>query len=70
MDDPDNAEDEEEEDDYGILNPSSSLSIVREADISGEIRLDSFHFDDLSFDANDFTVTSFRNGHTGPVAVL
>jgi hypothetical protein len=68
--------DEDEDVDYGELQ-APSLSMVREEDshwddTSLEMRLDSLHFDSLSFDPNDFTMTPFKDGHrnTGRIAVV
>lgn len=60
-------DDDHEEEDYGEIQPASALSMVKEEDscvndFSLEMRLDSLHFDSLSFDANDFTMSSMR-GH-------
>ena len=59
-------DDGNEEEDYGVMQPAS-LSMVKEEDsfvndLSQEMRLDSFHFDSLSFDPNDFTLSLIR-GH-------
>jgi hypothetical protein len=70
-------DDELEELDYGEIQ-ASSLSMVHEedshwGDISLEMRLDSLHFDSLSFDPNDFTMTPFgKDGRrsSGRIAVL
>ena len=61
-------DDDNEEEDYGEVQPSS-LSVVKEEDsyandFSLEMRLDSLHFDSLSFDPNDFTFSSSRGRGT------
>lgn len=63
----------DEEEDYGEIQPATSLSMVKEEDsclndFSLEMRLDSLHFDSLSFDPNDFTVSSIR-GHGNQIEV-
>jgi len=60
-------DDENVEEDYGEIQPASALSMVKEEDsyandFNLEMRLDSLHFDSLSFDPNDFTLSSIR-GH-------
>lgn len=65
-------DDDNEEEDYGEIQPSS-LSVVKEEDsyaneLSLEMRLDSLHFDSLSFDPNDFTFSSIR-GHGTQIEV-
>ena len=62
-------DDDNEEEDYGEIQPASSLSIVKEEDsyandFSLEMRLDSLQFDSLSFDPNDFTFSSNRGLRT------
>ena len=66
-------DDGNEEEDYGEIQPATSLSMVKEEDsclndLSLEMRLDSLHFDSLSFDPNDFTMNSIR-GHGSQVEV-
>ncbi|KAF9653125.1 hypothetical protein BDM02DRAFT_2104100 [Thelephora ganbajun] len=66
-------DDDNEEEDYGEIQPASSLSMVKEEDsyandFSLEMRLDSLHFDSLSFDPNDFTLSSIR-GHRAQIEV-
>jgi len=66
-------DDDNEEEDYGEVQPASSLSMVKEEDsyandFSLEMRLDSLHFDSLSFDPNDFTFSSIR-GHRTQIEV-
>jgi hypothetical protein len=66
-------DDDNEEEDYGEVQPASSLSMVKEEDsyandLSLEMRLDSLHFDSLSFDPNDFTFSSIR-GHRTQIEV-
>ncbi|KAF9792419.1 hypothetical protein BJ322DRAFT_1029151 [Thelephora terrestris] len=66
-------DDDNEEEDYGEIQPTASLSMVKEEDsyvneFSLEMRLDSLQFDSLSFDPNDFTMTSFR-GHGTQIEV-
>lgn len=66
-------DDDNEEEDYGEIQPATSLSMVKEEDsyvndISLEMRLDSLHFESLSFDPNDFTVSSIR-GHGTQIEV-
>lgn len=58
-------DDDNEEEDYGQVQPASSLSMVIEEDsyaneFSFEMRLDSLHFDSLSFDPDDFTFSGTR----------
>jgi len=60
-------DDDNVEEDYGEIQPASALSMVKEEDsyandLNLEMRLDSLHFDSLSFDPNDFTLSSVR-GH-------
>lgn len=60
-------DDDNVEEDYGEIQPASALSMVKEEDsyandLNLEMRLDSLHFDSLSFDPNDFTLSSAR-GH-------
>lgn len=60
-------DDDNVEEDYGEIQPASALSMVKEEDsyandFNLEMRLDSLHFDSLSFDPNDFTLSSVR-GH-------
>jgi hypothetical protein len=62
-------DDDHEEEDYGEVQPASSLSMVKEEDsyvneYSLEMKLDSLHFDSLSFDPNDFTFSSIRGQGT------
>ena len=61
------SDDDNVEEDYGEIQPASALSMVKEEDsyandFSLEMRLDSLHFDSLSFDPNDFTLSSIRHG--------
>jgi len=58
-------DDDNVEEDYGEIQPASALSMVKEEDsyandFSLEMKLDSLHFDSLSFDPNDFTLSSIR----------
>lgn len=66
LDHPEDLEDDDELEDYGEIRP---LSMVREEDISGELRLDSFQFDSMSFDANDFTMTSVKRRNTSQLTL-
>lgn len=67
------SDDGNEEEDYGEIQPAAFLSMVKEEDsclndFSLEMRLDSLHFDSLSFDPNDFTMSSNR-GHGNQIQV-
>jgi len=62
---PRSSDDDNVEEDYGEIQPASALSMVKEEDsyandFSLEMKLNSLHFDSLSFDPNDFTLSSIR----------